>query len=365
MRSAATLTLLAMMITGLHAGNTPERSAAFTGWNRFEEWSRDRNGRIDRLESPIVTNAPWTELVASWNVECPPGTGIQIETRAVFADHDSRYFTLGRWAAENGSYPRQSVPGQKDDDGEVQTDTLVLKHPATGVRVRLTLQANDQGQFPRLKFVGLSLSQPEPASPPLPPMRSAWGVSLPVPERSQAIYPEGVSAWCSPTSVSMIMAYWAAKLGRPELDIPVPEVVKEVNDPQWPGTGNWVFNTAFPGSFPGLRAYVARFTDLSELEEWVACGVPVAMSVSYDWLRGKPVRRPSDGHLVVCVGFTKEGEVIVNDPGTREHVQKTFPREDVQKAWTRSHQTVYLIYPEDWKIPANLRGHWFAEPPKP
>jgi len=158
----------------------------------------------------------------------------------------------------------------------------------------------------------------------------------------------------------MVLAYWSRQLGKPELDRDVPEVVEGVYDPNWPGTGNWSFNTAYAGSLPGLRAYVTRLTDLSELEDWVMRQVPVVVSVCYDLLRGRPRNRDS-GHLVVCVGFTKEGDVIVNDPGTRTGVRKTFARENLARAWANSKNTVYLIHPEGWRPPRDRFGHWHAK----
>ena len=122
----------------------------------------------------------------------------------------------------------------------------------------------------------------------------------------------------------MLMAFWADKLHRPDLDKKVSEIQTAIYDDTWKGTGNWPFNTAYVGSFPGIRAYVARFSDLAELEEWVACGLPVGLSVCYNKLRGKP-GEPS-GHLVVCVGFTETGEPIINDPGTSQRGQEDIPQ---------------------------------------
>ena len=156
----------------------------------------------------------------------------------------------------------------------------------------------------------------------------------------------------------MILAWWAEALKRDELNRTVPDVAKEVFDPNWPGTGNWPFNTAYAGSFPGMRAYVSRFSDVSELEDWIAGGIPVAVSVAYSVLKDTPAREGQDGHIVVCVGFTNSGDVIVNDPGTRREIRRVFPRENLVKAWARSHNTVYLIYPEDAKIPETRYGHW-------
>jgi hypothetical protein len=146
-----------------------------------------------------------------------------------------------------------------------------------------------------------------------------------------------------------VLAYWAEKLGRADLKQDVPAVAASVHDRNWPGTGNWAFNTAFAGRFPGMRAFVARLADIAQLEAWVAAGVPPVASVAPDLMNGLTVEA-SGGHLVVCVGFTAEGDVIINDPladpASAAKVRKTISRDRFDAAWERSRRTVYLIYPE-------------------
>jgi len=161
---------------------------------------------------------------------------------------------------------------------------------------------------------------------------------------------------CSPTTVSMLLAHWSKELNQPGLDHDVPEVVKGVYDPKWTGTGNWVFNTAYAGSLRGMRAYTARLSDVAELEDWIAQGLPVALSLCYNRLRGKS-RTPS-GHLVVCVGFTENGDAVINDPGTSKNVRKVFPRANLIEAWQYSKNAAYFIYPESASVPTDRFGHW-------
>jgi hypothetical protein len=133
-------------------------------------------------------------------------------------------------------------------------------------------------------------------------------------------------------------------------------VVKGVFDPKWDGTGNWVFNTAFAGSLPGLRACTVRLSDLAEAEAWIARGYPVGLSLCYNRLRAKS-RVPS-GHLVVLAGFTAAGDPIINDPGTRLNVRKVFPRAQLLDAWAYSKNAAYLIYPASSSLPEDRWRHW-------
>jgi hypothetical protein len=305
------------------------------------------------LTSPeIATRIPWDELIASWNAETPADAYLKIEVRAKYPERATKWFTMGLWSGDPAKHPRESVRRQQDDDGNVDTDTLLLKQVARRVQVRLTLGGSRK---PKIKFLGLSVLDTRAKPEPLPPNRAAWGKTIEVPERSQMAYENG-GALCSPTTVSMLLSYWSRRLKRPDLDLDVPEVVKGVFDPKWEGTGNWVFNTAYAGSLRGMRAYTTRLSDVAELENFVAQGIPVGLSLCYNRLRGKS-REPS-GHLVVCVGFTQNGDAVINDPGTTRNVRKVFPRANLIDAWAYSRNAVYLIYPEKTKLPKDRFGHW-------
>ncbi len=336
------------------------RGVQFIGFKSFSSFKRspgERAGETILTSRELRARIPWNELIASWNADMPTDAYLKVEIRAIYSGHATKYYTMGLWSGDPSRHPRTSVPKQKDADGNVDTDTLVLAQPAERFQLRLTLGASGKRQ-PKLTFLSVSLLDNRTTPPMLPPNRSAWGKTIDVPERSQMAYENG-DVLCSPTTISMLLAYWSKSLKRPDLDRDVPEVVQGVFDPNWDGTGNWVFNTAYAGSFKGLRAYTARLSDVAELEDWIARGIPVGLSVCYNRLRGKS-RAPS-GHLIVCVGFTKDGDVIVNDPGTSKNVRKVFPRQNLIDAWAYKNNAVYLIYPEHVRLPRDQFGHWDSE----
>ena len=166
------------------------------------------------------------------------------------------------------------------------------------------------------------------------------------------VYPDGGEVWCSPTSTSMVVAYWEGDAGPCEPKVRA--AVDGVYDWIYDGHGNWPFNTAYAAA-QGFEAYVARFTTLAQAEPLIDAGVPVIMSLAWGSkdLTGAAVSS-SDGHLMVLVGFDADGNPILNDPAAArdEDVQRTYQRSEFEPLWlTSSGGTVYLIYPAGWTVP--------------
>src|SRR4030095_1292572 len=125
------------------------------------------------------------------------------------------------WSEQSTVFQRESVLNQKDEDGDVKTDTLVLSRPAHSVQLRLTVGGGDRSRA-RLKFVGLSFFSATAKPAPMQPNYSAWGKAIDVPQRSQLAY-EGGRGWCSPTCLSMVLGHWARGFECPGLNVAVPE----------------------------------------------------------------------------------------------------------------------------------------------
>ncbi|HEV2693344.1 MAG TPA: C39 family peptidase [Verrucomicrobiae bacterium] len=333
----------------------------FTGLTDLSSFTRTQNsdGSIVLLSPEIKSPIAWDQLVLSWNTTATPGTFLIAEARAIQPQHCTKFYTWGRWSPDDKVFPRASVRDQKDADGDVRADTLTLNSPATSVQIRLILGGTN-GTLPSLKFLGLSFCDTKIKPEVLAPNRAAWGKLIPTPERSQQSYPGG-GGWCSPTSLSMALARWGTISNRVDWNLDAPEVAAGVADHGFKfATGNWSYNTAFAGSLNGMRAYVTRFSDISELEDWIAAGIPVMISARYDLLKDG---RADDfsGHLTVCRGFTEDGDIIDNDPWTDpkvESIRHIYKRANVIRAWATSHNTVYLVYPENAKIPEDRFGHW-------
>jgi hypothetical protein len=345
------------------AVTSPADQCRFIGISKFDRFTAETssNAAESVILSPIIKSPMnWNELVVSWNAIAPPQGWLKIEARGIYPDNQTKFYTMAIWSKDAKDHPRATVRRQKDTNGTVNADTLVLNRPGADAQLRVTLSGADGAARPDLKFLGLSFLDSTAGVAPLPPNRAAWGQIVPTPEISQHGYPDE-AGWCSPTSTAMVLRRWGEVLHRPEMNVDVPEVVAAVYDKGFRGTGNWPFNTAYAGSFPGLRGYVSRFSDLSEVEDWIVAGIPVILSARWDLLA--PGRNPTgSGHLVVCIGFTKDGDVVINDPATNlqkgQKVRHIYTRPNVIKAWDESNNTVYLIYPETAQIPPDRFGHW-------
>ena len=320
----------------------------FLGITRFRGFVVTMEAGQRTTTSPVLTSAgDWDQLIVSWNADTPPGASVRVQARALGDGRATRWYEMGFWAATGHAPPRSSVPNQQDSDGTVETDTLILKAPWRRAQIRVISDGPAS-----LNFLGLSLTNSKADAQERPPNRRAWGRELPVPALSQRAF-SGGDGWCSPTSLAMTLGYWARQAHRPIWGVGVPECAAGVFDDAWQGTGNWPFNTAFAGSLPGLRAYVTRLDGVRALEDWIAQGVPVVLSVSVRLGHGD---EPGDsGHLVVCTGFTPAGDLIVHDPWTRldkgESVRRIYRRVQLAALWRKSNHAVYIIHPTNLHPP--------------
>ncbi len=384
----------------------PARRIAYTSWDTAAAFAR---GTLDGvradsgwllLDRPRLRwrgydagrwTSPWvrpgfslTELVASWQARTPGDTWVQVAARGrTAAGPASSWDVLGRWAADDRQLRRTSLGAQPDDLARVAYDTLVTGG-LSAWQVRVTLfRRTGTAATPRVNRVGAMASRlPVTATVPTSRPARALGTVLPVPRYSQMAhagtyrqYGGGGEAWCSPTSVTMVLGYYDAlppprALAWVRPGHPDPEVVHAARmtyDRGLAGTGNWPFNTAYAGRWAG-HAFVTRLRSLREAERFVEAGIPLVASVRFDRgeLDGAPISA-TNGHLLVIVGFTRAGDVVVNDPAARSRagVRRTYDRGQLETAWLRrssaggSGGLVYVIRDSAHPLPARPgRGGW-------
>lgn len=335
------------------AGIDPYPAGTYNGGNYYNGGSFF----VGEATSPEITTAfNYKETIASWNAATPAGSWVEVQFRAQYGTRWSKWYVLGIWASDTLTVARHSVNAQGDSDGFVAVDTFVSsakKATTNKFQLKLRLFSANGSAIPSIRNASVAYSTGAPKTASVSAGNPAlWNKLLNVPECSQMVYPDGGEVWCSPTSTSMVLAYLDGYTGACEPRVRA--AVDGVFDWIYDGHGNWPFNTAYaatqgPTDAP-YEGYVARFTSLTQAEEYIAAGVPVIMSIA--WGKGDLTGSDIDstnGHLFVLVGFDASGNPIVNDPASPADatVQRTYLRSELEPLWLQaSGGTVYLIYPQ-------------------
>jgi hypothetical protein len=318
----------------------------------------------------------FSRLIPSWNADTPEGTWIQVEVQTRRANGaETKWWSFGRWAFGDATIKRASVKGQRDADGDVDTDVLLTSAPMSAYRVRIAFaRTAGSAATPSVRSLFVVASDPSSASTTIPSTPGPGaGKELPVPAYSQEIhagrYPEydgGGEAWCSPTSTAMVLAFWGKGPGpaelswvaRPYNDPHVAHAARYTYDASYGGAGNWPFNTAYAARY-GVRAFVTQLRSLAEAERFISAGIPLVASVKIapGALPGFILPGGSPGHLLVISGFTASGDVVSHDPAawTNDTVRRVYPRAAFERAWLGGSQgTVYVIHPATTPLPARI-----------
>jgi hypothetical protein len=318
------------------------------------------NGNAGTWTSPWVKPGfALTELIPSWEASTPGDSRVKVEVRGRNGATTS-WDTVATWAYTDRAVRRASATSQTDDGGRMSYDTWISSS-STGLtewqlRVTLARPAGSRA-VPSLDSVGAVASRlpstSDPAnSTPRPGPNKALGKVLAVPRFSQMThegdYPQydgGGEAWCSPTSTTMVLGYYDALPGPAayawvkdgHADPQVDPGARMVYDRTLEGTGNWAFNTAYAARRVG-HAHVTRLRSLRSAESFIERGVPLVVSVTFGrgQLSGAPIES-TKGHLLLIVGFTRTGDVVVNDPAasTNAGVRRTYDRRQLEDAWLK------------------------------
>lgn len=307
------------------------------GRNRFPRWGT--------WTSPEMRTAfAFTEMIPSYNPHCPSETGLRfdIRTRDAASGKWSPWFYLGSWG--------RTLAGEREihnEFGKVDVDTLKLDLPADAYQARVHFYAFnlDEAVNPSLRRLAICYSGVKGGGD-APLNRAAIPVMLeqdfsrdiPVPFRAQGnaakpLRPE----ICSPTSVSMVMQY----LGD---NRPTEENALAIYDSEYGLFGNWARAVAWAGE-NGFDAWVTRYRTWEQVKATLATGQPIIASIRFE--KGECpsfVLKETDGHLIVIRGFTREGDLIFNDPASREKGGGAiYKAGELAKAWFAHGGVGYII----------------------
>lgn len=289
------------------------------------------NSLSGKYISPVINTDEFNELVASWNVDTPKNTEMELLVKAKIEGEWTDWFSYGKWSVEGF---RGSVRNQSEKTAKMSIDVLEILwgKDATSLQYSIDL-TRDSGDIssPRVRNIFLTLKTKGGARE-VVALERDYLIELDVPERSQMIIPKIGNVICSPTSLAMVLEYYGH-------DIDTEEVAAKVLDQEVNIYGNWSYNIAY-GASKLDYAYVARFNSIDDIRDMISQGIPVVASIktaTENILVGAPQAYPA-GHLLVVRGFTeKDGEeyVIVNDPAAPEveTVRREYKVSGFERAW--------------------------------
>lgn len=307
----------------------------------------------------LVVPGGFQEALASWNANCPAGSGLCFELR-VRENGDapwSPWLYVGDWGEPTPPplYLRRADPGGPRVDpraaptvqfegGKIHVDYFTSEKTWTRAQYRVRTHTADpeNARVVRLRRVALCFSRKSSAAAPSgsAPVSVA---RLAVPFRSQRTeQPELAGRICSPTSVAMLLAFRGVEL-------PTLAVAQRVYDQRHDIYGNWTRAVQGAYSF-GVPGYVTRIAQWSEVEQLLGAGQPLVISIAA--AKGELAGAPydgTDGHLLVLCGLEGPDRVLVNDPAAAdaEHGALAYRRPELERVWMARGGTCYVFLPRE------------------
>src|SRR5207249_6135273 len=165
-----------------------------------------------------------------------------------------------------------------------------------------------------------------------------WACDLAVPFRAQTVEARPLRGQiCSPTSTSMVMAFFG-------VDRSTEENALAIYDNEYDVFGNWGRAVQRAGEL-GLDAWVQRFRNWDQVKAMIAAGQPVIAGIKFK--RGQfpsSVLMQTAGHLIVIRGFKENGDVICNDPANKARGNGVvYKADELGKAWFGCGGVGYII----------------------
>ena len=125
---------------------------------------------------------------------------------------------------------------------------------------------------------------------------------------------------------------------------PTEENALAIYDSEYGLFGNWARAVAWAGE-NGFDAWVTRYRNWEQVKATIATGQPIIASIRFE--KGECpsfVLKETDGHLIVIKGVTREGDLIVNDPASRDKGGGAiYKASELAKAWFGHGGVGYII----------------------
>ena len=303
-------------------------------------------------ESEVIeSNILFNQVLPSWNVEVRHDEGFFVEIR-VGRDYDgtwSPYLYVGDW----GAFPAPEEKQTRWSHGRVDVDYFRSDELFQRVQIRFSFYSTTELHKVPVRRYALCLSDTTgiPRAPTLPvpvgePRAFDFAPAdaqrrLDVPGRSQRVEDKAIaSRICSPTSVAMVVEYRKRRVATAQM-------AATLYDGEHDIYGNWP--RAIQGAFTyGVPGYLDRFADWRRVEEHIARGQPLIISIRSE--KGDIAAAPiayTSGHLLVLTGFEGDDGVHVNDPAadSAEASRRVYRRSELEKVWMRRGGTAYVLLP--------------------
>lgn len=296
-------------------------------------------------EAPVqLSNRPWrsawidapfafNELLPSWNVDLPAGAAFRVDVQ--IDEEGAPWLDLGGW----GAWPVSQRAATAFDGGRVAIDVVELAGDAERARVRVRARGLSAGASASLERLTLCFTRSV-----FHELRGDFGTpskvaTLAVPLRRQTDEaPEIAPRICSPTSVTMVLAYSG-------VERPTAEVAAALYDEEHDVYGNW--NRAVQGAFRfGVPGELVRVDDWPAAAAILAEGTPLVISIATKegQLTGAPYPSTA-GHLLVLAGFDGKGAAVCFDPAVPpgDSAPRRYALAELESIWLRRGGVAYRI----------------------
>ncbi len=286
-----------------------------------------------------VDTQPFSQLIFSWNA-LKPNTGhfsFYVQARSTKTKQWLPWHKMIDWG---NSIQRSYISKEHDSQGM----HVRLEVPDLADGYRLRVEAHDGADLGELRGLFVNIADlkkfiPDAGRKIAPVLKTVHVDDVPKYSQMVLQHPRAPHL-CSPTSLSMLLAYVANAPVNPV------QVAHEVYDAGLDTFGSWPFNVAFAFQATGCQRawWHMRLPSFVDLHRQLARGVPVMVSVQGP-LKGGATGYTS-GHLLLVVGYdARHKKVICHDPAF-DADEKTVVKYDLNSfltAWGRRHNFAIMV----------------------
>jgi len=322
------------------------------------DW-RDSVSQEDYLQAPdghwemVPQLAPFAfdELIYSWRAKLQQGQGFRLYLRVAFADGViSPWLYAGYWG-EGPPVGHRTNP--TFEFGKVAMDQLLLTRKASHYQFKVVSKGKQPLSGPPSLQVIATDNHPseklhrqyQPVYGKVAYREKIFDLPLRLQQDSKG---KPLPDRCQSAAVACAMEYFG-------LSLPLEEVIRYTNDPEYDYPGIWPRTIGAAIQF-GFEAYIDRFRDWTAVKvalsqnKIILCSITMPRGDSYI---SPPY--PSIGpHIIALNGVTEDGRVIVTDSAIRDNnggYLSQWKREDIEKIWMRNKGGVGMVIcpPENFK----------------